>query len=231
MGKPPLILLHGALGNRDSFTALTPLLEPDFDVHSFHFSGHDGQPYTGLFSIEQFVNDTMEYMLAHQISSAHFFGYSMGGYVAVQLAAHYPDRVRRIITLGTKWEWTFETAAREVKMLNPDIIRHKVPAFAETLSKRFGEHLWEEVVRSTAHMMIALGNGKAMTDEIIRRITTPVLVCRGEHDYMVHEAESIIASACLPKGKLQILKGLQHPLETAPAEVLATLCKSFFLDT
>ena len=47
-------------------------------------------------------------------------GHSMGGYVALKLALKRPELVDRIITLGTKFNWTPEVAAKEVKMLNPD---------------------------------------------------------------------------------------------------------------
>ena len=55
----------------------------------------------------------------------------MGGYVALQLANKHPKYVQKIITLGTKFAWDKETAAKEVKMLNPEKIEEKIPAFAK----------------------------------------------------------------------------------------------------
>ena len=43
----------------------------------------------------------------------------MGGYVALHLALHHPERVQRIVTLGTKFRWDPVTAEREAARLDP----------------------------------------------------------------------------------------------------------------
>ena len=124
-----LILLHGALGSMEQFSEAKELLSKEFNVHVFNFSGHGGKRIETPFSIEQFVDDTSTYLDQHQIKSTHIFGYSMGGYVALQLARDHPGKIEKIMTLGTKFNWTPESAENEVRMLVPKVIESKIPKF------------------------------------------------------------------------------------------------------
>jgi pimeloyl-ACP methyl ester carboxylesterase len=63
--------------------------------------------------IESFAAAVLERMDGANIARADVFGYSMGGYVALHLAATSPARIRRVATLATKLVWTAEIAARE----------------------------------------------------------------------------------------------------------------------
>src|SRR5688572_25311470 len=113
----PLLLLHGALGSKSQFRDLSKILEKDFIVHSMDFSGHGGNTLTNEpFSIELFADDILNWQNENQIKKCDIFGYSMGGYSALYLARYHPHKVRRIFTLATKFEWTEDIAAREVKM-------------------------------------------------------------------------------------------------------------------
>jgi esterase/lipase len=43
--KKTLLLLHGALGSEKELIPLKKLLTETFDVRSFNFSGHGGEPH------------------------------------------------------------------------------------------------------------------------------------------------------------------------------------------
>ena len=117
-----LILLHGALGSKTQFSELKTLLDNDFNVITFNFEGHDGRAATQEYSIALFTENTLRILEEHQIDKAGFFGYSMGGYVALNLALKHPGKVDKIMTLGTKFNWTAEAAAKETRMLDPCLL-------------------------------------------------------------------------------------------------------------
>jgi pimeloyl-ACP methyl ester carboxylesterase len=52
---------------------------------------------SGEFTIEQLTNDTARLMAALGIEKAHVMGWSMGTYVAQQLALDHPEKVERLI--------------------------------------------------------------------------------------------------------------------------------------
>ena len=132
-----LILLHGALGAKGQLLDLKAELSDRFDVHVLNFSGHGGQPFAEKgYSMTQFAKEVEVYMHENNIPSANFFGYSMGGYVALTLALQHPELVDNIMTYGTKFNWTIASAEAEVKMLNSEKILEKVPKFAKALQEK-----------------------------------------------------------------------------------------------
>src|SRR5215204_518158 len=134
MTKPALLLLHGALGASDQFAALSPLLGGRYELHLLDFEGHGPLPLPSRsFRIEHFAENVRDYLEGHGIEQANIFGYSMGGYVACTLALTHPHLAGSIATLGTKYYWDQETAAREVGMLDPEKIAAKVPRYAQAL--------------------------------------------------------------------------------------------------
>lgn len=216
-----LLLLHGALGSRDQFTQLAQILEPAFKVYSFNFSGHGDNRSDKAFSIELFVNDIFKFLKNNELDSVHIFGFSMGGYVALQLVKDYPALVGKIITLGTKFNWTKESAEKEIKLLEPEVIEQKIPKFAEMLKIRHLPMDWKKIMKKTSLMMSELGNGSAMKADDFRKIENNVLICLGSEDNMVTQAESLEVVSFLKNGKFQSINGFKHPIESVNMEILA----------
>ncbi len=228
MNLTPLFLLHGALGNKQQLAPLKAELAAHFHLLDLNFSGHGGRPLPEAYSMSVFVEDVLAEMDAAKIERAHFFGYSMGGYVALQLAQRHPEKVAQIVTLGTKFDWTPETAAREVKMLNPTKIEEKVPAFAAALQKAHQPQDWRTVLHKTADMMTALGNGTGLAMTDLATIQQPVVIGIGEQDRMVGRKESTLAADHLPNGQLLVLPETPHPIEKVnPAQLAAELIRIF----
>ncbi len=224
----PLFLLHGALGSSFQFMPLEQLLAETFPVYSINFEGHGVSSFEGHFSIDLFVRNIIEFMDDLEIDSSSFFGYSMGGYVALKLAHDHPDRVNKIITLGTKFHWTPESAEKEVRRMNPELIEQKLPAFASTLAERHGAEEWKIVMHRTADMMTKLGNGDAMTEKHFASIENDVLVCIGSADNMVTFEESERTANQLKNGTVKKIEGFNHPLEAVDQTIIAEICSSFF---
>lgn len=223
-----LILLHGALGSSPQLLPLWAALKNDFNLHGFNFSGHGGENFEAGFSIKIFSKELETFIESNKLAPANIFGYSMGGYVALQLAKDKPGLINKIMTLGTKLQWTAEIAANEIKMLNPDVIEQKVPKFAEQLKQRHAPLDWKEVMRHTAGMMVALGNGEAMSLYDFGKINIPVLITLGSLDQMVTQDESRAVVEVLPNGRFEIFEGIKHPIESIDVNMVAEKIKSFF---
>ncbi len=223
MEKQNIILLHGALGSRDQLKPLKNLLSTQFNVYDLNFEGHGDKPSDQNFSIELFSNNLHELLQKLNIKKTHLFGYSMGGYVALHFTLNHPNYVKSIMTLGTKFDWTKETAAKEVKMLDPVKIEEKVPAFAQYQKNLHTAQSWKSVMKKTAKMMIALGNGNRLKEKDLTRINQHVIIGIGESDNMVSLEESKHAANTLAKGELKILSGCKHPIEKVNLEELSNI--------
>ncbi len=97
--KPPLLFLHGFMGNTDEWEAIVPLLSDNFYCIVVDLPGH------GLTVVQNKDDYRMEKCAAHlmawldalNISTCRLVSYSMGGRLAFYLAIFYPERFEKII--------------------------------------------------------------------------------------------------------------------------------------
>lgn len=226
---PAVILLHGAVGAADQLQPLADLLRQNgCEVHSLNFSEHGQAPFNSKgFSIGVFAEELQDYILSNRLQSPAVFGYSMGGYVALHLAAKQPGLLGPIATLATKFNWTPEAAAREAKMLDPDAILAKVPRFAEALQGRHGANL-KDLLAKTAGMMSELGRNNVLSNEALQSLGNRVMLGLGDSDTMVSLEETLKVKSQLKSGSLYMLPHTKHPLETVNVKLLTPMLLSFF---
>lgn len=225
-----LILLHGAIGSSAQLAELRDKLSPYYKIHVFDFPGHGGRKIDTPFSIQDFAATVEQYITENKLAAAPVFGYSMGGYVALWLAASKPGLISRIATLATKFDWTGEVAAREIRMLQPEVIEQKLPAFADTLRERHLPGDWKQVLTSTATMMEELGRINPLDASALASVDIPVLVLLGDRDKMVSVEETLQAFRRLPQSQLGILPATPHPIEQVDTDLLSAHLRKFFGD-
>ncbi len=218
----PIVLLHGALGSSSQLQPLEKLLqEKGRKVFVLNFSGHSGRSFSASgFGIETFANDLLEFLDENKIEQSDIFGYSMGGYVALWLTHLHPNRIAKIVTLGTKFDWSIASAEKEIKKMNAEKIEEKVPAFALLLQNRHAPNDWKEVLKKTATMMHALGENPLLTEEVLKKIKTPVQILLGDQDDMADLNFSKQVSTWLPNGSFELLQNTPHPIEKVKLEVI-----------
>jgi esterase/lipase len=223
-----LILLHGAIGTKDQLQLLANALQDKYIVHTINFSGHAGTAFSaGPFSIELFAKEVLNYMQQQQIERASIFGYSMGGYVAMYLAKHHSQKINRIITLATKFEWNEHIAAKEIKMLDAVTIEQKIPAFATQLQQRHAPNDWKLVLEKTAALLLSLGKNKLLQTEDYAAINNPCLLLLGDRDKMIGTEETFAVYQQLPHAQLGMLSNTAHPIEKVNIELLTFFIKQF----
>ena len=222
-----LLLLHGAIGSREQLLNLQKELQDEFEVHCFNFSGHGGEEMPAEdFSMQLFSRQVLSYMDDREILNASVFGYSMGGFVALTMAEEFPSRFKAIITLGTKFRWDPDIAAREMKMLDPISIEAKVPQFANELRQRHTDKNWKKVLENTSSMLRDLGDQHYGADHF-KAVNVPVLIMLGDRDKMVTMEETVGFYRSLPNGSLCILQGTGHQVEKVDLQRIANEVRVF----
>jgi pimeloyl-ACP methyl ester carboxylesterase len=98
----PLVLLHGAFGNIDGWATVLPALSKNHQVIAVELQGHGHTADRDKpLSFEQMADDTAALLKQLGIKEADFFGYSMGGTVALAVAVRHPELVRKLAVLGS----------------------------------------------------------------------------------------------------------------------------------
>jgi esterase/lipase len=222
-----LLLLHGALGSKDNFIELTKELSSDFNVYSLNFNGHGNQPLNQVeFSIDTFAKEVLLFLDQNKIESISIFGYSMGGYVALYLAKHFPERIKKVFTLATKLNWTIENSIQESKLLNATIIKEKVPKYAASLEQLHGNS-WEKLMDKMAEFILDLGANPVLKEVDFTKITTPTLLAVGDKDVMVSIEETLNAYRKLSNSQFFVMPNTMHPIEKVNFKELAHQIKVF----
>ena len=190
----PLLLLHGFTDSSRSFTTIIPylsryrLLIPDQRGHG----GSDAPEC--CYGSSQFAYDAKLFLDALDVKRAAVLGHSLGSMVAISLAAEHPDRVSKLVLVGStalvpvkRGDWLYDNVAA---MEGPLDARTQFardwhpsnqptpvdPAFAEALNAELYAipvHVWHGVMREMAYVPV----GRHASD-----VKAPVLVISGGKD-------------------------------------------------
>lgn len=187
-----LLLLHGAMGSAAQFDGLQQQL--GFETVAMDFVGHGAQPDVNEpWTIELFAAQ-LEQEIQRMPKPPSIFGYSMGGYIALWLALRLPDLVPRLITLGTKLDWTRQGAQADAA---------KVPH------------------EKTAMMMVHLGANPLLTTNNVAGIQSEVRYMVGDADRMVSIEETHSFFRATPASQMVVLPNTQHQLHKVSMPRLA----------
>ena len=99
----PLVLLHGFTDTWRTWELVLPALERSHDVLALTLAGHAGGPPLDPVSNDGLVDAAERAMDAAGFATAHLAGNSLGGYVALRLAAR--GRARSVVALAPAGGW------------------------------------------------------------------------------------------------------------------------------
>ncbi len=195
-----------------------------FITQSFNFSGHGiGSIWPSEFRIDLFARDLEKFFKDHGTKEIIVVGHSMGGYVAIYHKANYEDSpISHIFTYGTKFNWSAQSVAKEIGMLDPVQLVDKFPHVVETLKGKHGDR-WKSLLHSTAHMMQHLEKLDGLTRDDTHEIQIPVTLIVGDLDRMVSKEETEQAASWLHYGKVLYLSHSKHELERSNLKELALM--------
>lgn len=96
---PAVVLIHGFGGHTYSYRHLIPELAKGHRVVAVDLkgSGYSGRPRTGDYSLGEQARLVLRLMDTLGVDRASVVGHSLGGEVAMRIAANWPDRVERLV--------------------------------------------------------------------------------------------------------------------------------------
>ena len=93
----PLVLAHGFLEDQRMWQTMLPALRNFGPVLTIDLPGHGLTANFGYEHTMDFMADAIEAVLEHlELENVALLGHSMGGYVALAMAEHHPERLRRL---------------------------------------------------------------------------------------------------------------------------------------
>ncbi len=219
-----LIFLHGALGSNAQWEDICKLLPNTFNIHCINFPQHgNNETILGNYSIETLANTVEQYIETKQLQKCILIGYSLGGYVALWLAAKNPDYLLKVITLATKFTWDNDAILFESKKLS---LENLLPIKERLIAMHVvGLDLLllitTQIIASIAH--------NYLNEKVLSNINSPVLLMVGEIDKMVSQQETKQYGSFIKNAKVEILPLQPHLINKMESELIVKYIVGFII--
>src|SRR5688572_19573545 len=98
----PMILLHGYTDSWFSYSRVLPFISPTHHTYAVSQRGHgDSERPPSGYTMPDFSADLIAFMDALRLPQVTLVGHSMGSLVAQEVALTAPERVTRLILIGS----------------------------------------------------------------------------------------------------------------------------------
>jgi pimeloyl-ACP methyl ester carboxylesterase len=231
---PPLVALHGAtsLGLED-YAAQLPLLAKAFLVHLPDARGHGRTRWDAAngFRYDWLVQDLEAFVDALGLDSFHLLGFSMGAMTALQFGSRHPERLRTLIVVGITTQREPRASVGR-RLMDPERILAREPAFAATLSRRHdagqGEGAWQRLLPAIA---ADIAVPPLLAPAELHRIDCPAMVVCGDRDPFVPPEHAAALARQLPKGRLFVAPDCGHEVPARKPGLFNEAVGSFYRAT
>jgi pimeloyl-ACP methyl ester carboxylesterase len=232
-GAPPLVLLQHFRGNLDNWDpALVDALGTARRVVTFDNAGVGGSTGTTPDTIEQMARDTIAFLAAMEFSQADLLGFSIGSFVAQQIALTRPAIVRRLVLASSAPQgaagmhgWAPEViGAVGTPQTSPEAYL-EVFFTRSAASRRAGAEALQRMYARTEDRDKATtwATREAQYDAVctwgipdhalLQRVTAidmPVLVANGDSDPMILPHYSYLLAGLIPHAQVKIYPDSAH---------------------
>jgi pimeloyl-ACP methyl ester carboxylesterase len=221
----PLILLHGGLMTVETWDAQTPALASTYRVYVPERRGHGRTPdVEGPITYDNMAHDTIAFMEALNIESAHLVGWSDGALVGLIVALRRPDLVRKLVFIGQpiNLDDARPEALALMEHVSPAILPPMLKDLYATVSPDGPDHF--EVIAEKAVAMWRVDPG--IPTSALEAVAAPMLILAGDDDFVSIEQAGAMLRA-LPNGQLGIVPGTSHQLLMEKPDIANRLILDF----
>lgn len=210
---PPLVLIHGYGVSGQIWQSTLPYLAQQHRVLIVDLPGYGHSRHTGIWQLRRIAPLLASWLEQQGLSEVDVLGQSMGGAIAIHLAAYAPDLVRRLVLVsaaGLPLQAQLPTLALRSlhSFLQPGNGRYPLALVRDVLPPRI-RLLWQgaqEMVRSDFRAELAT-------------LTMPMLIIWGERDALLPISLGYELSKALPHAQFVTLPHSGHrPMLSQPEE-------------
>lgn len=199
---PALVLVHGLCGSENWWRRNLATLARHFTVSVLELRGYGRNRALLPARIDAAAEAVAGYIAGLPGGRAHLLGHSMGGQIAIHLAARFPERVDRLVLVSATGLLRGTVAAMALRL--PVEALELAPSFAPTLAR---DALRAGPLNLLASALELLGDD---VSGLAPRIAAPTLLLWGENDRLVPPALGEALRAILPGARLEVLPDAGH---------------------
>ncbi|HMG66829.1 MAG TPA: alpha/beta hydrolase, partial [Chitinophagaceae bacterium] len=177
---PPLLLLNGGLSTISIFSNVIPELSKHFRVIVSDAPGEGRSEQADSLSYKVMASYASKMIDLLKLDSVYVYGFSLGGCVALRLAADRPDKVKMTVVHSGAYNYDgFEPGFGGDKVSPEAIAAHPQFWLNDHLEKSPQKENWKKFLQDFAKMMSAR---KVISEDQLQQIKHPVLVIQGDQD-------------------------------------------------
>lgn len=203
--NPPVLLLHGGLGNADYFVNQIPALVDTYYVIAADSRGHGrstmSEQQIGYALMASDVLALMDYL---HVDAANLVGWSDGGIIGLYIAIHNPERLIKLIAYGANY------IPSGVRTDIGDSVR-----FNAYIEMAAGDYIKLSPTPDGFDAFLAnIGNMWAtepnFTPEELNSITVPTLILDGMEEEAIYSEHALEMAKLIPTADLFLMGGIGH---------------------
>ncbi|TCD01283.1 alpha/beta fold hydrolase [Pedobacter psychroterrae] len=227
----PVIFLQHFTGTMDNWDpVLTDAIALQHPVILFNNRGVSNSKGTTPTTVSEMAQDAVAFIKSLGYTKVNLLGFSLGGFIAQQIAADYPDLVNRLILAGTgpiggKAIAQLESSLEKAMADGPErvlinLFFSKTPtsikageAFLARLSERKQDRdpqLSQETFANQAKAIVAYGLADHQDYSQLKSVSQPTLIVNGNEDIMVDSINSYIMLQNIPNSRLLMWSDSGH---------------------
>lgn len=244
-GDETIIFSHGLLWSGRMFDQQVAHFKERYRVITYD---HRGQGQTEVtqdgYDMDTLYEDAVALIQALNVAPCHFAGLSMGGFVAMRLAARRPELLKSVILIETSAEPEPAENVPKYKMLNlvarwlslrlvagqvmPIMFGQK---FLNDPARMAERKLWRERMIANDRIgitraVLGVVNRKPILDEL-SKITLPTLILVGDQDVATVPAKAERIHSLIPQSKLVVIPGAGHTSSVEEPKAVNAAIESF----
>jgi pimeloyl-ACP methyl ester carboxylesterase len=199
-----VVLVHGLSGSTRWWARNIEALAEHFRVYLVDLPGFGSARHGGLlFALGEAAAWLHAWMEAAAIGPASLIGHSMGGYLCLEVAARWPEDVRRLVLAAPAG---VPERARVADYALPLLaeLRHLDPRFAPTLAYDALRAGPTTLLRAAVELLARDAREQA------RAVRAPTLLIWGERDALVSPSAANVLAGLMPDARVLILPRAGH---------------------
>jgi pimeloyl-ACP methyl ester carboxylesterase len=239
---PPLVLLHGFVGNSREWRREIEDLSDEFTVVAWDAPGSGGSsdpPET--FRLPDYADCLAALIDALGLGRPHVAGLSFGGALALELYRRHPETALTLVLASAYAGWTGSLPAEVVERRLQQTLQAAESPPAEFVHSMIPSMFsdsppaepFEEFKRimleihPTGFRAMARALAEADLSDVLARIAVPTLLLYGDQDVRAPLTVAQDLHARIPGSRLVILPGVGHMSSVEAAERFTTEVRSF----
>ncbi|QDE72159.1 alpha/beta fold hydrolase [Myxococcus xanthus] len=236
--KPPVVLLHGLMGNGACWTPLARVLEGEFDVVMPDARGHGGSstPHHG-YRYGDHASDVVGLIRGLEFSRPVLLGHSMGGMTAAVVASRGMGGIRGLILVDP----TFLSPERQREVHDSDVADQHRRALGLNKSdlvahaRARNPHRSPEIIDllAEARLKTRMGAFDVLTPpnpeyrDVVSAIDVPTLLVIGDRSPVVTLEMAMELRSLNPRVRIEQVQDAAHGLPFEQPERLGAVVASF----